>query len=275
MNNNNDNNSEQAEALDVETPVKENNNDLIGIDDLITKNAELITETIDLSTTKNQNYSSVKDVNKSNENEPLNIKHESSEVIQVPQNDSNNSSFFEMENTLNESVVTTIYRDLFLIYTKLKIVLMPYGSKYDKNYHIKQWDLWGPLLLDMILACTLAINSREKSNMIILIFVIFWLGGVILYLNANFLGIKASIFQMFCLLGYCLFPLNLSAIFVTLFGLGGIMRLIIVGITALWSIYSSSDFLRPLCNEEQKYLVLYPCILFYLYISWFILSAQN
>ena len=273
MNNNNDNNSEQAEALDVETPVKENNNDLIGIDDLITKNAELITETIDLSATKNQNYSSVKDVNKSNENEPLNIKHESSEVIQVPPNDVNNSSFLEMENTLNESVVTTIYRDLFLIYTKLKIVLMPYGSKYDKNYHIKQWDLWGPLLLDMILACTLAINSREKSNMIILIFVIFWIGGVIIYLNANFLGVKSSIFQILCLLGYCLFPLNLSAFFVTLLSIKSVLRFIIVLITCLWSIYSSSDFFNQLTNKEQKYLVEYPCILFYLYISWFIISA--
>ena len=146
--------------------------------------------------------------------EPLNIKHETSEVIQVPQNDNNNLS---LEDTLNESIMTILYRNFFLIYTKLKIVLMPYTSKYDKSYHIKQWDLWGPLLMDIILSCTLAINSKEKSNIIILIFVIFWKGGVIIYLNANFLGLKASIFQMFFLLGYCLFPLNLSAIFVTLF----------------------------------------------------------
>ena len=274
MNDNNDNNINQAETLDEENPQNENqnNNDLIGIDDIITKNADLVTNTIDLTQSDNQNYSNVKDINKSNENEPLNIKHETSEVIQVPQNDINNLS---LEDTLNESIMTTIYRDFFLIYTKLKIVLMPYTSKYDKSYHIKQWDLWGPLLMDIILACTLAINSKEKSNMIILIFVIFWMGGVILYLNANFLGVKASIFQMFCLLGYCLFPLNLSAIFVTLFRVWGIFRLIIVGITALWSIYSSSDFLRTLCNEEQKYLVLYPCILFYLYISWFIISVKD
>ena len=133
--------------------------------------------------------------------EPLNIKHETSEVIQVPQNDISNLS---LEDTLNESIMTTIYRDFFLIYTKLTIVLMPYTSKYDKSYHIKQWDLWGPLLMDIILSCTLAINSKEKSNIIILIFVIFWKGGVIIYLNANFLGLKASIFQMFFLLGLLL-----------------------------------------------------------------------
>ena len=127
----------------------------------------------------------------------------------------------------------------------------------------------------MFLSCTLAVNSKEKSNMIILIFVIFWLGGVILYLNANFLGVKSSIFQMFCLLGYCLFPLNISAIFVTIFRITGLFRLIIVGITTLWSIYSSSDFLKSITNQDQRYLVLYPCILFYLYISWFIVSTKS
>ena len=125
----------------------------------------------------------------------------------------------------------------------------------------------------MFLACTLAFNSEEKSQMIILIFVIFWIGGVIIYLNANFLGVKSSIFQILCLLGYCLFPLNLSAFFVTLLSIKSVLRFIIVLITCLWSIYSSSDFFNQLTNKEQKYLVEYPCILFYLYISWFIISA--
>ena len=111
--------------------------------------------------------------------------------------------------------------------------------------------------------------------MITLIFVIIWLGGVILYLNANFLGVKASIFQMLCLLGYCLFPLNLSAIIVTIINFNDIFKLIIVMSTFCWSVYSSSDYLKIISNQEQRYLVLYPCILFYLYISWFIFMAKN
>ena len=266
------NNPENSEKLDDSNAHE--NNELIGIDDIITNNADLINTVelnLDPESNENENKSNKRDFNKSTENDPLTIKHDSG-VVNVPLNEANNSSIPLDENTLNESILTTIYRDLYLIYKKLKIVIMPYASKEDKNYHIKQWDLWGPLLLDMILACTLAINAKEKSNMIILIFVIFWLGGVILYLNANFLGVKSSIFQMFCLLGYCLFPLNLSSIFVTIFKLNQVLKFIIVAITALWSIYSSSDFLRTLTNEDQKYLVLYPCILFYLYISWFIIS---
>ena len=273
MNEENEYNPEHSEKLD-DSNIHENN-ELMGIDDIITNNADLVNKTIDLNinpTNDAINSNSItKDINKSNENEPLTVKHDSG-VVQIPLNEANNSSIPLNEDTLNESILTTIYRDLYLIYKKLKIVIMPFASKEDKNYHIMQWDLWGPLLLDMTLACTLAINAKEKSNIIILIFVIFWLGGVILFLNANFLGVKSSIFQMFCLLGYCLFPLNLSAIFVTIFKLNNILRFIIVGITALWSIYSSSDFLRTLTNESQKYLVLYPCILFYLYISWFIIN---
>ena len=126
----------------------------------------------------------------------------------------------------------------------------------------------------MLLALTLSFNTKEKSQMTTLIFIIFWLGGVILYLNANFLGVKASIFQIFCLLGYCLFPLNVCAIIITIINFNDIVRLIIVMIFLFWSIYSSSDYLKAISRQGQRYLVLYPCILFYLYISWFVFSAK-
>ena len=188
---------------------------------------------------------------------------------------SENSDSLKSSNTLDETILTTIMRDLKLILIKLKFVVIPYGSKEKKSYHIKQWDLWGPLILNLILAGTLAFNSEEKSQMIILVFTIFWMGGIILFLNANFLGVKASVFQIFCLLGYCLFPLDVSAIFVSIFNINGILRFIIVILMCVWSIYSSSDYLKNLTNPEQRYLVLYPCILFYLYISWFIVAAKK
>ncbi len=255
------------------------NNNLQSLDDLIIYNADLMNTNIDISNPNNESNENTSTQNyhsKMSEAEPLKKNHETtSAVIQIPVIEDNDSPIFSNQNTLDESILTTIYRDLLLIYTKLKFVVIPYGSKDKKNIHIKQWDLWGPLLLNMALAITLAMNSQEKSHMIISIFVIFWLGGVILFLNANFLGVKSSIFQILCLLGYCLFPLNLSAIFVTLFNINDILRLFFVAITCLWSIYSSSDFLRSITNQDQRYLVLYPCILFYLYISWFIISAKK
>ena len=252
---------------------EQDNEKLTSVDDMIMSNVkELDNYNINLSTQREENIADQKVFsNKPNENEPLTNKIENSGVIQVPEEENNKTIL--IDNTLNESILTTIYRDLFIIYIKLKYVIKPYGSKEKKNYHIKQWDLWGPLLLNMFLACTLAFNSDEKSQMIILIFVIFWVGGVIIFLNAYFLGVKSSIFQILCLLGYCLFPLNLSALCVTFLKIKGVLRFLIVLITCLWSIYSSNDFLDQLTNNDQRYLVEYPCILFYLYIAWFIISS--
>ncbi len=261
------------------------------LDEIVPNTAEKYqsSSTIDLTHSDSERDSLPKIKTNINETEPLSMniipkkkEKESSGVIQIPQSiKSENqkkkyeSSYSAPKNTLNESILTTINRDLYLIYTKIKYVVNPFISTDKKRNHIRQWDLWGPLLLNLILAFTLSFNTKEKSQLTTLIFIIFWLGGVILYLNANFLGVKASIFQMFCLLGYCLFPLNISAIIITIFNLNDILRLIFVMISLIWSIYSSSDYLKAISNQEQRYLVLYPCILFYLYISWFIFSAKN
>ena len=201
-----------------------------------------------------------------------------SSVIQIPQSISSSDMNINISNekgTLDESITITIKRDLNLIYTKLKLVMNPFVSKEKKYKQIRQWDLWGPLLLNLILACTLTLNTKEKGQITALIFIIFWLGGTIIYLNNYFLGVKASIFQIFCLLGYCSFPLNISAIIVTIINLYEIPRLIIVGFTCVWSIYSSSGYLKVITTYDQRYLVLYPCILFYLYMAWFIFATQR
>ena len=258
-----------------------------GLDDIIMNNAEKLNSESSINLTHSDSERDNLPKMKINETEPLtmniipkNKDKETSGVIQIPQSIKSEDQkvkygnmYSSTKNTLNESILTTINRDLYLIYTKIKYVVNPFISKDKKKYHIRQWDLWGPLLLNMLLALTLSFNTQEKSQMTTLIFIIFWLGGVILYLNANFLGVKASIFQMFCLLGYCLFPLNICAIIITIFDFNDIIRLIIVMMFSFWSIYSSSDYLKAISSQGQRYLVLYPCILFYLYISWFIFSA--
>jgi len=273
------NNEQTAPTLnDLISP----NNDNKKLEDILSQTVEKIKpiENIDTAPNNNSELDSLPKVSlKVNETEPLSMKilskdkqKQSSGIINIPQSITEKTL---KDNTLNESIKTTINRDLSLIYKKLKYVINPFTSKEVKKNEIRQWDLWGPLLLDMILALTLSFDTKEKSQMTSLIFIIFWLGGVLLYLNANFLGVKTSIFQMYCLLGYCLFPLNISAIILTIFSFNDIIRLIIVMITLVWSIYSSCDYLKIIANQEQIYLVLYPCILFYLYISWFIFTAKN
>ena len=218
------------------------------------------------------NNKKIKETEKLKEN-----KSSSSVVIQVPQSFRSDDFNKDKNNqgTLDESVYATVSRDFSMIYNKLKYVINPFISREMKYNHIRQWDLWGPLLLNLILASTLALNTKEKGQITSLIFIIFWLGGVAIYLNNYFLEVKASIFQIFCLLGYCLFPLNIAAIIVTIINSYDIIRLIVVGFTCFWSIYSSSDYLKAITTQDKRYLVLYPCILFYLYISWFIFGTKR
>ena len=106
----------------------------------------------------NENNSLPKINRKTAENQPLslnimkkNLGNQTSQVIQVPQSigsdDYNkNSSSLNDRGTLDESVNTTIIRDLKLIYNKLKLVINPLISREKKYSQIRQWDLWGPKL---------------------------------------------------------------------------------------------------------------------------------
>ena len=255
-----------------------NNTQKTNISDEAKLNQEDITPTLNEIFSKENEKSNNKIDSKISETQPLSLnilkknnnRENTSSVIQIPQSIKSTDI-----STLDESVSITIKRDLDLIYTKLKLVMNPFISKEKKYIQIRQWDLWGPLLLNIILALTLTFNTKEKGQITSLIFIIFWLGGSIIYLNNYFLEVKTSIFQIYCLLGYCLFPLNISAIIVTIINSYDFFRLIVVGISCFLSIKASSDYLKVITNNEQRYLVLYPCILFYIYISWFIFATKR
>ena len=255
-----------------------NNTQKTNISDEAKLNQDDITPTLNEIFSKENEKSNNKIDTKIPETQPLSLnilkknnnRENTSSVIHIPQSIKSTDI-----STLDESVSITVKRDLDLIYTKLKLVMNPFISKEKKYIQIRQWDLWGPLLLNIILALTLTFNTKEKGQITSLIFIIFWLGGSIIYLNNYFLEVKTSIFQIYCLLGYCLFPLNISAIIVTIINSYDFFRLIVVGISCFLSIKASSDYLKVITNNEQRYLVLYPCILFYIYISWFIFATKR
>jgi len=60
----------------------------------------------------------------------------------------------DVKNTLDERVVDTLKRDLYRIYIKLRYVIIPKfnrSSDEDTNTHLKNWDLYGPLLFTLLL----------------------------------------------------------------------------------------------------------------------------
>ena len=180
----------------------------------------------------------------------------------------------KLKNTLHEDLSESLKRDLNLIWTKLKYVINPLVPEKDRNDQVRQWDLGGPLIFTCLLSMTLAFRASEKGSTFTLIFIIFWIGSILVYLNPNLLGIKISIFQIICLLGYCLFPLNIAAIILSLGKFFEFLRLIILIACCSWSSYSIRGFLLNLASKEQRLLVIYPAILVYLFISGVILMNR-
>lgn len=62
------------------------------------------------------------------------------------------TSLSSSHSTLDEPVTETIMRDLRRVYNKLKHVLLPGTSQKETLAQLRDWDLWGPLLLCMVLS---------------------------------------------------------------------------------------------------------------------------
>ena len=113
--------------------------------------------------------------------------------------------------TLNEKKRESLKREFKSILQKSKIALFPMASTDSK---LLEWDFWGPLFLCLILGLVLSWqkNVVNSGTIFIMIFAIVWIGGLVVSLNSQFLGINLSIFQCICILGYCMLAVVLAAI---------------------------------------------------------------
>ena len=88
---------------------------------------------------------------------------------------------------------------------------------------------------------------------------------------------KRSFFQSVCVLGYCVFPINISsfiAIFLPSHNLFFfLIKMSFCGVGMVFSTKASIPFMAVLVSEEKKLLAVYPVLLFYLFLSWFALIA--
>ena len=173
--------------------------------------------------------------------------------------------------TLDEPVLTSLKRDLFLIYNKLKHVITPRFSSH-KIEELYNWDLWGPLIFCFLLAISLS-NDNNESSTFVLIFSIFWIGGLIITFNGQFLGANIRICQMICLLGYCSFPITLSGIIIGFFGVKrSWIKCFLVFFTFLWSCLASVGFINALVSRDKELITLIPIILFFTTLALFVLN---
>lgn len=175
-------------------------------------------------------------------------------------------------------------RDLNAVIVKFKYVLNP----KLKNNMLKEWDLWGPLLLCTTMATILQTTSEgDKSGdaggpEFAEVFLIVWFGAAIVTINSKLLGGQISFFQSVCVLGYCLTPLAISLlgckivlILFTQTGFFFFLRILISIGGFLWATYASIMFMGDSQPAKRKALVIYPMFLFYFVISWLVASHTN
>ena len=138
--------------------------------------------------------------------------------------------------TLDEPVTTTIMRDLRQVATKLRYVLLPAGHHTETLKELRNWDLWGPLLLCLTLSILLSVSAPvgQASLVFASVFVIVWAGAAVVTVNAQLLGGSISFFQSVCVLGYCIFPLVLASLLATAWS-NSVYRTVLVLTALVWS----------------------------------------
>eukprot|EP00927_Polykrikos_kofoidii_P061325 TRINITY_DN56169_c0_g1_i1.p1 TRINITY_DN56169_c0_g1~~TRINITY_DN56169_c0_g1_i1.p1 ORF type:complete len:258 (-),score=36.41 TRINITY_DN56169_c0_g1_i1:264-1037(-) len=183
--------------------------------------------------------------------------------------------------TLTEPVSKTIARDVTAVAKRLAYVMQP-SARIDRGRRLKDWDLWGPLFLCLILGIVLSEGQSDEQASYVFaeIFVTVWLGSFVVTANALLLRGNVSFFQTLSVLGYCICPLVISAVMgVVLESFFGrrdgtfFLRIVMIGGALVWSAKASIGFIPELVPDDRQLLGLYPVWLFYVAIAWMIVLA--
>ncbi|CAJ1932002.1 unnamed protein product [Cylindrotheca closterium] len=208
--------------------------------------------------------------------------------------------FFAPLSTLDEPVMETIMRDVHAVASKLKVVMLPMernipyggyaGVSQSENVEItdrdkeiiqrlKDWDLWGPLVVCLGLAVLLSFKAPagQASLVFAAVFCAVWIGSAVVTVNAQLLGGTISFFQSVCVLGYCVFPMTLAAVVVDLFKMiplgafSTLVELAVLVVAFLWSTRASSVFIGQYIAAPRRVLAVFPVLFFYTFLAWMIL----
>ncbi|KXJ74692.1 protein YIPF6 [Aedes albopictus] len=182
--------------------------------------------------------------------------------------------------TLDEPIKDTFLRDVKAVGIKFYHVLIP----REKNTLLRDWDLWGPLILCTLMATILqgsADDVHDGGPEFAQVFVIVWIGAMIVTLNSKLLGGNISFFQSVCVLGYCLTPCAAALLVCRIILIAEqthflfFLRLLVAGVGFGWATYASIIFLGDSQPINRKALAVYPIFLFYFIISWLVVSHTN
>ena len=177
------------------------------------------------------------------------------------------------KSTLDEPIKTTLKRDLLVIATKVKYVIIPKMTE-RKIEELYNWDLWGPLIFCFLYSIALSTgNNNSETSIFVLVFTIFWIGGFVITFNEKFLGAQIGICQVLSLLGYGMFPTTVAGVVIGFCKITNIfVKLVLVLAGLVWSVVASVGFFSNLVEPDKKLLAVFPVFLFLLSLSMFALN---
>lgn len=135
------------------------------------------------------------------------------------------------------------------------------------------WDLWGPLIFSLGYSVTmgLAAPNSQTNSVFSGTFTFIWLFYLVVGLNIQLLGGSISFLSAISATGYSMFPIVIGAVVSTLFIKWKLVRLAIISVLDLWSVYAAVMSLR--CSgvlPGRVFLAIYPVALMYAVISWLV-----
>ena len=177
--------------------------------------------------------------------------------------------------SLTEPITETIKRDLNIILSKLQFFFVQ-NDKNEANMsvEIRNYDLWGPFVFALLFAFCVTLHRRENMEQIFSIIIIYISCGVVLVtLNARLLKTSLTLLQGGSVIGYSLFPMNISAVFSGLFYfMPQFLKVAVTLISVVCSIKCGFEIMKCIAVKEKIYLVSYPLVLFYLGLGCFLFS---
>ena len=125
---------------------------------------------------------------------------------------------------------------------------------------LKDWDLWGPLIVCLSLAVLLSFKAPvgQASLVFAAVFCAVWLGSAVVTVNAQLLGGTISFFQSVCVLGYCVFPMTVGAAacdllkMIPLGAFSTMCEIAVLVVSFLWATRASSVFIGQYIQASRQ-----------------------
>jgi hypothetical protein len=124
----------------------------------------------------------------------------------------------------------------------------------------------------LLLSVCLSIGTAVTIPAFTISFAIIWMGYLLITVNARLLGYRLPLLPTMAFLGYCLTPLAVTVLLLSVLPNIWVIRLVLTAFGTGWAIFSALRLLEmDPALEERRILASYPFCLFYCLIAWLVM----